>query len=628
MLRRIGFAVALIIILIAPACAPRLEGIDVTASQEASEIFELGEAYYRNNFLPKALQHYLVVLERFPGSPEAPAAAFKVGRIYFSKKSYEKAAYYFELLISRYPDHPHAVESHYYLGVSRQKTNDHEAAVRMLGYYVNTDGAKRLNAARLSLADSLAATEQYSEALYHYAVGGADISRGKQVDVLKKSRRLIDDKLAPADLLTLLPRLPDGPIADFTRYRAAQDLLAQGRRADAAKLLREIDYSKRRYKFYDKAEKLLDIADAPAPPGATPGQPPARALAPMPSRAQYAVAVLLPLSGPRAVFGREVLHGMMQGANLFGMGGVSSYRMIVRDTEADPELAAQLVNELADDPQVLAIVGPLLGKCAAQASVEAERRAIPLIALTTREDILTTGHWTFRNFLSASEQVTTLIDYATNHQGALRFGIMYPETAQGRNFKRLFEQRLNQNRYRITAVASYPADETDFRRPLASLRAQGGFDALFLPDNAKRVALIAPQLVYYGVKNVMLLGINSWNNDDLARKAGAYLTRSVFVTGFFARSTANPEVAPFASAYEDTFQHAPTFLAAVGYDTARIVGEVMRHGAADRNDLRRRLFRVHSFAGVTGELTIDETRDTRRRLYLLRVGKSRIEELL
>jgi len=140
--------------------------------------------------------------------------------------------------------------------------------------------------------------------------------------------------------------------------------------------------------------------------------------------------------------------------------------------------------------------------------------------------------------------------------------------------------------------------------------------------------LLAPQLVYYGVKNVMLLGINSWNDEDLARKAGSYLTRSVFVTGFFPRSRQNLEVARFVSTFEDTFQHEPSFLAAVGYDTARMIGDVMRHDVRDRVGMRRQLFRVRDFAGVTGDLTIDETRDTRRRLYLLRVGESGIEELL
>ncbi|MDP8224889.1 MAG: penicillin-binding protein activator [Candidatus Lernaella stagnicola] len=621
----------LILVALVAGCAPRSGTVKTVPSQEASEIFTLANTYYNNNLPTKALQHYLAVLERFPQSPEAPLAALKIARIYYKKKQLAKSAYYFEWMISRFPDHPESVEAHYFLGVCRQQLDKHDAAITAFGYYIHVDGAKRVNDARLRLADCYTAAEKYHEALRYYAAAPVDLSKAELIDALKKARWIIDEKLAPAELLTLIPALPDGPVADFARYRAAQDLIAQARRDEAAKVLNDISFSQPIFPFYEKAEQLLAVAQSRTPTAVVPNAGDAgldTPLAPLPSQAQFAVGILLPLSGSRAVFGREVLHGLMQGADLFRVESAGNYRMVIRDTEGDPETAARLVDELADDPSILALVGPLLGKCAAAAAEVAERRAVPLLTLTTREDILEARQWTFRNFLTASEQVRTLIRYATDHQGALRFGVLYPDTAPGRRYYRLFESTLNRNRFRITAVASYAADETDFRHVVSNLRAQGDFDALFIPDNARRVALLAPQLVYYGVKNVMLLGINSWNDEDLARKAGSYLTRSVFVTGFFPRSRQNLEVARFVSTFEDTFQHEPSFLAAVGYDTARMIGDVMRHDVRDRVGMRRQLFRVRDFAGVTGDLTIDETRDTRRRLYLLRVGESGIEELL
>jgi ABC-type branched-subunit amino acid transport system substrate-binding protein len=631
MFRRLSYVLILGLVLHCLGCASGgvVRPASLQTSAQASEIYQLAETYYHNNFLPKALQHYLTVLELYPRAPEAPLSALRVGRIYFEKKSYDKAAYYFELMARDYPDHPETGEAYFYLGWAHTQQRAYDPAITALAYYTNLGGAKHLDQARVLLADNFAATEKYYEAVYQYAVGGADLPRNKQVEVLKKVRRIVEEKLAPPDLLTLLPKLPEGAITDFIRYRAAKDLLAQNRRADAARLLGEINFSHRRYKFYDKAERLIDVAAAPGPGPAPTGDAPVpdgMGVAPIPSRAKYAVGVLLPLSGSRAVFGREVLHGLMQGSELFGR-GEGSFRILVRDTEADPEIAARLVDELADDPQVLAVVGPLIGDCAEAASERAELRSIPLVTLTTRENILENGQWTFRNFLTPSDQVRALIDYATNHQGALRFGILHPETPAGRRYLRLFERHLDQSRYRITAVASYARDDTDFRVSLSSLKAQGGFDALFLPDNARRVALIAPQLVYYGVRDMMVLGINSWNKDDLARKTGSYLTRSIFVDGFFAASTQNPTVAPFVSVFEDAFGHPPSFLAAIGYDTGAIIARVMSGDVITRPEARRALFAINNFPGVTGDLTVGENREFRRRLYLLRVGKDRIEEM-
>jgi ABC-type branched-subunit amino acid transport system substrate-binding protein len=208
-----------------------------------------------------------------------------------------------------------------------------------------------------------------------------------------------------------------------------------------------------------------------------------------------------------------------------------------------------------------------------------------------------------------------------------RFAILYPDDEQGRLFRDLFQRALTGTRGRVVASVGYGPEETDFRHAIAQLKAAGSFDALFIPDNHRRVALLAPQLIYYDVKDVMLLGINRWNNDELARTAGAYLSRAVFVDGFFARA-ANPEVGPFVDAFRGQFGQDPSFLAAVGFDTARMMLAILaRAGAQSRDDVRNELLHVQGFVGVTGELSMGEDRNLRRRLYLLRVGPSAIEEL-
>ncbi|NLH48931.1 MAG: ABC transporter substrate-binding protein [Myxococcales bacterium] len=599
---------------------------------EAAALYEKAEAYYRNNFQGKALQHYVIVIERYPNSAPAPACLFKAARLYQEKNSPDKAVYYYEMLVSRFPDNPYAVEAHYEMGVCRQQLRQYESAVTALNYYLSINNTKHADQAHLALADCYEALQRYADALPQYAAGAKNLDRAAQVEILKDVRILIDEHLGGPDLLTLLPRMADGTVVDFTRYRAAQYLVKENRRADAAKLLRQINFAKPQYKFYEKAEQLLQTAEAPAPRTAEAAPPAAREaakpLAPAPSEIKAAIGVLLPLSGDRAVFGREVLHGLMQGSELFGAGQGAAFRIVIRDTQGDPAVAAKLVNELADDPGVLAIVGPLLSSCAKSAAIEAEKRGITLITLTTRENILDHGFFVFRNFLTASEQVKALIRYATMNQGAFRFAVLYPDNTRGRLYRDLFSQNLDSTRYRLVASVGYNPNETDFRGAVQQLNAHGQIHALFIPDNSRQVALLAPQLVYYGLKDVMLLGINSWNTDELARKAGSYLSRSVFVDGFFAHSTANGEVAPFVQQYQDSFHQPPSFLAAIGYDTAHLVARALGgHGELDREGFRRELLKVHDLSGVTGEMTVGEDREIQRHLYLLRVGGERIEEL-
>ena len=56
------------------------------------------------------------------------------------------------------------------------------------------------------------------------------------------------------------------------------------------------------------------------------------------------------------------------------------------------------------------------------------------------------------------------------------------------------------------------------------------FEALFIPDFAENVAMLLPQLVYYGVENVQLLGSNGWSSPKLVRNAGErYVNGAVLV---------------------------------------------------------------------------------------------------
>ncbi len=617
----IGTFPALVRAVTPPGTTPAPEG-------SAEALFEKAEAYYRNNFMTKALEQYKLVVERFPHSPQAPPAMYQIGQIYLRTNSFEEALFYFRLLTSEHADHPMAVEAYFEMGVCQQKLKQHDRAVQAFGYYVNVQGAKRPDEAKILLGDSYVALQQYPKALIAYGSCRPDLDNDQQVELLKKVRDLLSDKISLDELLTLIPRLNEGPVADFSRYRAAEQLMYGGRRTEAVRLLREIKYTNRKYKFYAKAEELLQRAL-----GAGPTPPAAGAVEsftgnePISEGPACAIGLLLPLSGDAGVFGREVLHGVMLGAGLFGDQNPSACRMIVRDTRGDPATAAQAVNELADNPEVLAIIGPLLGKTATAAVEAAEKRAIPLIALSPRETLAEEGRWAFRNFLTASDQARTLVRYAVEQQNATRFAILYPEDEQGRHFVDVFRRAVAGTRGRVVAAVGYAPDETDFRYPIGQLRSGGKFDALFIPDNYRRVALLAPQLVYYEVKNVMLLGINRWNNDELARTANAYLSRAVFVDGFFARA-ANTEVDPFVSMFRNEYGQEPSFLSAVGFDTVRLLQRILsRPGARGREKIRTELMSLDAFAGVTGELSMGEDRNVRRRLYLLRVGPNGIEEL-
>nr|MBC8472388.1 ABC transporter substrate-binding protein [Planctomycetota bacterium] len=145
------------------------------------------------------------------------------------------------------------------------------------------------------------------------------------------------------------------------------------------------------------------------------------------------------------------------------------------------------------------------------------------------------------------------------------------------------------------------------------------FDAIFVPDNFQRVAMIAPQLTYHDVLNVLLMGTSLWQSPQLIELAKNYIQGAIFTSGFFEKS-GFPGVKEFVENYKSNFDSDPGLLAACGYDTVRLLEKVL---AGDeirtRRDVQMALFKLHGFKGVEGEISFDSQGEVKKEPLLLTI---------
>jgi ABC-type branched-subunit amino acid transport system substrate-binding protein len=245
-----------------------------------------------------------------------------------------------------------------------------------------------------------------------------------------------------------------------------------------------------------------------------------------------------------------------------------------------------------------------------------------------------------------------LIDYAMAN-GNISFSILRPENRLGEKMSAAFVAELEKAGGEIIDIVSYPDDSTDFRKQIQQLLWEDRevkipvtitetgeeeevpeleyplppFDALFIPDYADRVSQITPQLVFYGIKDVTLLGINGWNSPDLITKAGRFLKNAVFVDTFYPDSK-KPEVQRFMELYRQTYQEEPTILSAQGFDMATLLLQIIDDPEVkNRDDLRRKLDNLDHYLGVTGTTGFDQYGEAIKALYRLGVKHGRVVEL-
>lgn len=400
---------------------------------------------------------------------------------------------------------------------------------------------------------------------------------------------------------------------------------------------------------------------------------------PLTVSAQGAIGVVLPLSGDFAAFGEEALRGILLAAGTFDaqipIEQRPRIRIEIRDSGGLPGLASAAVRELAQEEGVTAIIGPLLAKECEAAAVTAEIQRVPLLALTSRQEVASRRSYVFRVRTMPSDEVQTLADYAMRELGAQRFAILYPRDAYGSGVSSLFWEAVEQRGGRVVALAAYDPEAVDFGDAIRRLvgyelltpqekaliaereklirsarrlpaeeallvreeaRAMLGpddeplppivdFEAIFIPESHEKVALVAPQLAFHEATGATLLGTDAWNDPDLVSIAGDHVEGAYFTASFYADSSVG-YVREFADRYVETFGVPADVFSASAYDAAKLLLVQLARGANSREDVRDRILEVRGFPGVSGVLSMRADGNARKRPFLLSVRRGQIVE--
>jgi len=134
------------------------------------------------------------------------------------------------------------------------------------------------------------------------------------------------------------------------------------------------------------------------------------------------------------------------------------------------------------------------------------------------------------------------------------------------------------------------------------------------------VALIAPQFPFNNVFNIRFLGTSLWQSPELIDQAGEYIQGALFPTGFFPGED-DEKVEKFVTRYKTDFEAEPGILAATGYDTIRIVKQVLHETPIrTREDFRKGLLSSEGLDGLTGKIAFDPQGEVLKEPLLLTVS--------
>jgi branched-chain amino acid transport system substrate-binding protein len=153
------------------------------------------------------------------------------------------------------------------------------------------------------------------------------------------------------------------------------------------------------------------------------------------------------------------------------------------------------------------------------------------------------------------------------------------------------------------------------------------FDAIFIPDAPSKAGLIIPQLAFFDVNEVTLVGTNLWSSKALIAMSREYAQGAIVPDGFYADSI-KPNTKKFVDEYQAVYADRPGYMQAIGFDTAKLVLELInRPDVRSRNDLRDELLRVVDFQGATGVTAFDYNGDVHKPLFLIKIKGGKFIEI-
>jgi branched-chain amino acid transport system substrate-binding protein len=348
-------------------------------------------------------------------------------------------------------------------------------------------------------------------------------------------------------------------------------------------------------------------------PDPRPGDPPRE---PVARPAAVAVGVIVPASGSELLvqYGDLVLQGVRIAA-----AARPDVELIVVDDRGDANAAAALIADL-ERRNVVAVIGPLLTEGMAAAVRGRSNPALAILSPTASTPPAGSPPNTYSLNAGDTEGAAALARHAAG-AGLTRIALLYPAGAEQRQTVSVFRAALEAAGGRIVSDVSYPAGTTTFAQQMRTIRAANP-QAVFIAASDRDIRQIAPQVEYYGLGNVRVLGSEAWTSEEVLRGIPARVLEGVLTVMPLVQTSRTVAWGEFVGRYEAA--HRRTLdnpYPALGYDALNLVLAGLETGRRPA-DVARGIAAVRDHRGATGILTVRDGMIVRRP-FIVRIENGR-----
>ena len=625
----------------------------------AKEILAAGEKFYSEGNWAAAKENFRVFLSDQPLPDGTDGALLRLAEISLKEEDPVVASRYLDILLAQFQDSEWIGPAKYKKALCRYQLGDNDAALALLAESLKESPDPSLKyEAYVLTAKCLLARGDLAGAVENFGKAGSVFP-----DKRKETDSLIRDALEKETRAQALLAFSQAGSDPFPHGEALSRLLSLYlRQGNHVKFAETASLFLQRFPGREEARQIAQTLAA---------------LQSSPGGLKTKIGVLLPLTGNAALQGEKVLKGIQLAYSLFP--SPDEVELLIKDSEGDPQKARAAMEEFASDPSVAAILGPVLSKEAEDLIPLSEAAGILMLSPAASSlELPSGGKFFFRNCITNEIQGRGMAEFAVNHLGLKRFVVISPDDAYGKELKGFFEKNIRAMGREVVAAEEYAEKDVDFsalikkiggmededmaKEALASAkraeesgpsvndperltlpRVEGGpwvaydpkqhqaslevhYDAIFIPGFFEKIGLIVPQLEFFNIEGVKLLGSSGWNTPHIVDLAKGHSERLFFMDGFFP-GTKIEKAREFVELHKSFFGETPGVLAAQAYDAAQIVLGLYQSGKRDRKSMRDGLSETRDFPGVSGTTTMLSTGGAEKEMFFMTVKKNKIEEI-
>ncbi len=328
-------------------------------------------------------------------------------------------------------------------------------------------------------------------------------------------------------------------------------------------------------------------------------------------------------SGGTSSFGQSTKNGVQLAfEEINAAGGINGKKleMLFEDDQGTPEKAKTVISKLINQDKVVAVLGEVASSNSLAAAPVAQEAKIPMITpSSTNPKVTEVGDYISRVCFIDPFQGSVMAKFAATTLKAKTAAILGDNSSDySKGLTQFFEQEFTKQGGTVVTKQTYAQRDQDFKAQLTQMRDQKP-DVIYVPGYYGEVGIIAKQARELGMTQP-LLGGDGWDSPELWKLGGAAL-KPAYISNHYSADNPAPEIQNFVKAYTAKFGVAPDSLAALAYDSAKVLADaIKRAGGTESAKLKDAINATKDFKGVTGVITLDSSRNAVKSAVVLELN--------